>query len=454
MTAVALPLRHPDSGSARVMTRRGWWLLALAVVLPGSAQLVAGSRRLGRIGVRATLALWAALLVVAALSVLVPGVVLTVVTADVALLALQVVLASYALLWAVLLLDALRLVRLVRVRRPARALIAGLTASMIVVAAGSTGYAVHLVEVTRSVLSDVLRDAAAAAPVDGRYNILLLGGDAGEDRDGLRPDSISVLSIDAKSGRSVVIGLPRDLQDIPFPADSPLAELYPDGYRAQNCDVDQCQLNSIYTEVQLKEPELYPNAEAQGSYPGIEAMRDAVGGVLGLPLQYFVLVDMQGFADLIDALGGVDVTYTGSEDLPFGGALDENGDLYGVNGWLAPGDHHLDGSNALAYARSRYGSSGGDYDRMRRQRDIQEAMLARLGPVDVLARYSDIARASAQVLTTDVPRSALGGLLALGLDARSQPLGTLELVPPLVVPSDPDYDAIRSDVADALSDGG
>ena len=67
-------------------------------------------------------------------------------------------------------------------------------------------------------------------PVDGRYNILLLGGDAGPDRDGLRPDSISVVSVDAETGQAVTIGLPRNLESVPFAEGSPLADAYPEGY--------------------------------------------------------------------------------------------------------------------------------------------------------------------------------------------------------------------------------
>ncbi|SMH42196.1 transcriptional attenuator, LytR family [Rathayibacter oskolensis] len=451
MTTTALPMRYPDSGSSAVMTRRGWWLLVLAVVLPGSAQVLAGSRRLGRLGVAATLALWAALALLAGAALVLPTALLTLLTSDVPLLVLQALLVFYGLLWAILTLDTLRLVCLIRVGPTARPLIAAAAALAIVLSAGSTGYTAHLVGVSRGLLSTVFGDSAAVAPVDGRSTVLLLGGDAGEDRDGLRPDSISVVSIDEQTGEAVVIGLPRDLQKFPFPADSPLAELYPDGYPAEDCAVDTCQLNSVYTEVQLKEPELYPDAEARGSSPGIEGMRDAVSGVLGVPVQYFVLIDMQGFADLIDALGGVDITYTGSEDLPFGGVLDEEGRLQGVNAWLTPGAHHLDGSNALAYARSRYGSGGGDYDRMLRQREVQNAILERLDPLNVLARFPALARTASSVLTTDVPRGALGSLLALALRASAQPVGTLELVPPLVIPSDPDYDAIRADVAALLS---
>lgn len=120
MTATALPLRSPDCGSATVMTRRGWWLLVLSVVLPGSAQVLAGSRRLGRVGLAATFALGGAVVLLTILFLVLPAALLTVLTSDSALLALQAVLVAYGLLWILLTLDTLRLVRLIRVRSAAR----------------------------------------------------------------------------------------------------------------------------------------------------------------------------------------------------------------------------------------------------------------------------------------------------------------------------------------------
>jgi LCP family protein required for cell wall assembly len=448
------PLRDPDTSSRAVMTRRAWWLLGIGLLIPGSAQVLAGSRRLGRIGVAATLLLWAAVVVLLLALLVVPSLVFSVAALDGTLAVLQVVLVACAALWLVLTLDTLRLTRLVKLRPRARVALGVATALALLVSVGTAGYGGHLVGISRGLLSTVFGDGPVAAPVDGRYNVLLLGGDAGEDRAGLRPDSISVASIDTTTGAATVIGLPRNLRNVPFPEDSPMHDLYPDGYLWRGCNVDPCMLNSIHTEVELKSPELYPDAVADGSSPGIEATRDAVEGALGLPIQYYAFVDMQGFASLIDALGGIDVDYTGDGDLPFGGVLDETtGELVGVNAWLTPGEHHLDGSNALAYARSRYGSAGGDYDRMVRQREVQGAILARLSPVNVLLQFQGIADAGARVVRTDIPQGALGGFLQLALRTRSQPIGSVELTPPAVDPEHPDYDAIHASVAEALTGG-
>nr|WP_254304997.1 LCP family protein [Rathayibacter sp. VKM Ac-2835] len=445
-------MRDPDTASRAVMTRRAWWLLGLGLLIPGSAQILAGSRRLGRVGLAATMLLWAVVVVLLPALLVAPSLVFSIAALDGTLAVVQGVLFACAALWLVLALDTLRLTRLVKVGPRARVALGAATVLALLVSVGAAGYGGHLVGVSRGLLSTVFGDGRAADPVDGRYNVLLLGGDAGEDRAGLRPDSISVASIDTSTGASTVIGLPRNLRWTPFPEDSPMHELYPDGYPWKDCAVDPCMLNSINTEVELKSPELYPDAVAAGSSPGIEATRDAVEGALGLRIQYYALVDMQGFASLIDALGGIDVDYTGDGDLPFGGVLDEDtGELVGVNAWLTPGEHHLDGSNALAYARSRYGSAGGDYDRMVRQREVQGAILARLSPVNVLLKFQDIADAGARVVRTDIPQGALGGFLELALRTRSQPVGSVELTPPAVDPEDPDYDAIHASVAEALA---
>jgi LCP family protein required for cell wall assembly len=255
---------------------------------------------------------------------------------------------------------------------------------------------------------------------------------------------MSIVSIDANTGKAVMIGLPRNLNPVPFVTSSPLRALYPDGYGYHDtCDVDVCQLNSIYTEVELYKKDLYPDAAKKQSQPGIEAMRDALEGATGLTIQYYVLIDMQGFADLIDALGGVDITV--SERVPIGG--DEN--LNGVVEWIEPGEHHLDGYHAQWYARARHGTS--DYDRMARQRQLQDAILKQFNPLNVVTKFQDIAKAGAQVMKTDIPQSMLGYFVDLGMKTRTQPVAKLELVPPAIDPTQPDYTQIHQLVRQALA---
>ncbi|MDR6612382.1 LCP family protein [Leifsonia sp. 1010] len=441
---IATPLRHPDASSSQTMTKRGWWLVTMNILLPGSAQVVAGNRLLGRVGVLATLLLWLLGIVTLVVYLVSPSSIYTLFTQAGSLTLVQTLLIVYTVLWVVLTLDTLRLVRLIRTAPNARGWIAAFSVLVLVGLSCTAGYASVVAGSARGALGDIFSAGPSQPPVDGRYNIMLLGGDAGPDRDGLRPDSMSIVSIDANTGQAVTVGLPRDLDPVPFPASSPLHEEYPDGYGYNDrCDVDVCQLNSIYTEVELYKPDLYPNAKKNKSEPGIEAMRDALEGATGLKIQYYVLIDMQGFADLIDALGGVDVTVT--DRVPIGG--DEN--LNGVAEWIEPGKRHLDGYHAQWYARARHGSS--DYDRMARQRQLQDAILKQVNPVNVVSKFQGIATAGAQVMKTDIPQSMLGYFVDLGMKTRKLPVQQLELVPPTVNPTEPDYAQIQELVRQAVN---
>ena len=102
-------------------------------------------------------------------------------------------------------------------------------------------------------------------------------------------------------------------------------------------------MSYLYTYGQ-EHPELYPEAEAQGSQPGIEATRDAAEGILGLTLQYYVVIDMQGFAQLIDALGGVDIEVADVR-IPIGGDNEQRG-------------RRVDGRSSRAAAHDGYPRSG------------------------------------------------------------------------------------------------
>ena len=214
---------------------------------------------------------------------------------------------------------------------------------------------------------------------------------------------------------------------------------WPNGF---DCETSDCLLNGTYTYGEAN-PELYPDAAANGSSPGIEATRDAVEGVTGLELQFFVLVDMHGFADLVDALGGVELEVT--ERVPIaieGGPVEE---------WIEPGVQRMDGYHALWYARSRAGTS--DYARMERQRQVQEAVISQFTPQTLLTKYSELSAAGQDMVQTDVPQSMIGSLSELALQTRQLPITNLELVPDSGVDTgDPDFDEIHAMVQQALAE--
>lgn len=435
--AGADPMRHPEGASPHVRGRRAVWLLGMTVLVPGSAQIVAGDRRLGRAGLRGWLAVLAVLAVLGLLALVQRSLLLGLMTSSWSLLLATVVTAVLALGWGYLVLDAWRLGRRPGLSRQARRTTAALTAACLLVTTGPLLYGAVLMSAQRDLVQSVFGGGARSGAVDGRYNILLLGGDAGTDRTGLRPDSIQLASVDADTGATVLIGLPRNLANLPFPEDSPMHAEFPDGFTAE-----EGLLNAVYTYASQR-PELYPESDD----PGAEATKEAVEGATGLSVQYSVLVDMAGFEQLVDAMGGVQVTAL--TRVPIGGGRTPAGDPAPITGYIEPGSQRMDGYTALWFARSREGAS--DYERMARQRCVMSAMVAQLDPPTVLLRFQEMAAASSQILRTDIPQTHLGELADLALDARDEPLVSLQLVPPLVEPGNADFDQVRQLVADTVA---
>lgn len=442
-----LPLRFPDASSPDLMTRRAWWLLLANALLPGTAQVLAGSRRFGRF----MLGLWlwgiALLVAVVLLGLFFRAPLLFLGTSTLGLWAMCLVVLVFAGCWCASQFDALRLTRIIKLDALARPLV-GIIGTVLAVV--PLVFGVGVLNVTAQVQDTVTTLFGGARggiewPTDGRINVMLLGGDRGADREGLRPDSISVMSFDVWTGRSVTIGIPRALESFPF-APGPMADKYPDGYGANGCDVDVCYLNSVYTEVEQVSPELYPNAANEGSEPGIEATRDAVEGITGLKMHYFVLVDMAGFAGLIDALGGVDITVT--ERVGIGINDDGTPGWQPATEWIEPGEHHMDGSTALWYARSRYETT--DFARMERQRQLQAAIIAAATPANLLTRLGPVLDAAENLIESDMPEGMAGLVADLLLRSRGQANSTLELVPPLVDQGNPDIGHIHEFVQDAI----
>jgi anionic cell wall polymer biosynthesis LytR-Cps2A-Psr (LCP) family protein len=171
--------------------------------------------------------------------------------------------------------------------------------------------------------------------------------------------------------------------------------------------------------------------------------------VLGIEIPYYVFLDMNGFAALVDALGGVDIDV--KERLPKGGGPKYKGQSAQdwAIGWIEPGPQHMNGDTAQWYARSRYTTS--DYDRMKRQRELQEAILAQFTPQNVLSRFSSIADAGADLASTDLPQDKLPEFFDLMLKAKKKPVTRIELTPENgIEEKDPDFALVSEMVQDAL----
>jgi polyisoprenyl-teichoic acid--peptidoglycan teichoic acid transferase len=228
----------------------------------------------------------------------------------------------------------------------------------------------------------------------------------------------------------VLIGLPRNMQAVPFPSYSPLHDRFPEGYR---CRDGSCMLNAIYTYAS-EHRDLYAGVQN----PGAQATKEAIEAATGLRINYWALIDLKGFESLVDSVGGV--TMDVYRRVPIGGGSTP------IHGYVEAGkNRHLGGYEALWFARSRADSS--DYDRMVRQKCVMNAMLNQFDPITVLTKFNKIASASRQVVATDIPTSEVGTMIDLALKAKGLPVSSVAMMPPLINPNSPDFDLVRNTVA-------
>jgi LCP family protein required for cell wall assembly len=437
----------PGAGLTRTRSRKiGWVLLILAL-----ASLVAGGYYVARHGLTNT-----ALSIVAQPSVLQ--------TVAVVFVVVGIVWCGSIILTAI----QSRPTRLDRGRT--RALAAFTTLMVFLVAASSFKFA-ELTTITKDTVKGVFQ-AAPAKPGQGakivtgedpwaetpRVNVLLLGSDSGVGRTGTRTDSMIVASIDTKTGHTVLISLPRNLERVPLPASSPLRNVYPSGsYGRPTClhqaANDECMLNAIWTEADTYKQE-HPSAYAGEQSAGRSETRQVISEVLGLKLNYTVVVDLHGFEELVDAMGGVTVNVKlgPSGRLPIGGYQSHVDPTKVVNneGWFKAGVQKLNGHYALWYARAR--ATDSDYYRMQRQRCVIRAVVQQVNPGAMLGKYAELAKIAKDNIYTDVPAQNLPAFVELIERVQKAKMTSVSLTKITDYSSvHPDYAAIHALVKKAIA---
>jgi polyisoprenyl-teichoic acid--peptidoglycan teichoic acid transferase len=408
----------------------------MTLLVPGSAQLVAGRRAVGRFAIRVAMAVLGTLVLVVLVGLVWHGFVYWLASNTLVLGFVRLLLCALAIGWALLFMDAWRLGRPLGLQQRQRLLMVGLNGLLCFAVVGSLLFASHLVAVQRNLVSSMFGDGIETPAHDGRYNILLLGGDSGSDRVGLRPDSLTVASIDADTGKTILFGLPRNMTNFPFAEDSVMAEQFPDTY-----DCSTCELNSLSTWATDHRGLFQGYAD-----PGVEATMEGVEGITGLKINYYAMVNLQGFRSMVQAVGGL--TLNVRDRIPIGGVGGP------VTDHIEPGVQKLNGFQTLWFARSREGAD--DYSRMARQKCVMNAMLQQLSPTTVVTKFEAIANASEKLVTTDLPASELGRFAELAMKARARPIRTVSFVPPAIDTADPDVSKIQSMVQTAVdtSEGG
>ena len=336
--------------------------------------------------------------------------------------------------------------------------------------------------------ADILAPATPVAPfvafgerVDPeRLTILLVGGDAGPGREGLRTDSMNVVTIDIETGAAAMFGLPRNLKMVPLPRsmrrafvayeerviEKDLTDADLDGYPDTWVDLDG---DEIPDEPPFESCECYPEMlnsvhgqtlDWTGTYPdevdpGLAALRDIVSNLLDIPIDYYFMVEMAGFVRTIDAIGGVDVYVKDPYHVKV--SSPEEGQPKAVVN-VEPGINHLSGLEALAYTRWRIGSS--DYNRMGRQRCVIKAAATQADPVTLVKAFPTLIDLMEQYVTTDIPVTFLPDLVQIAGTIDYDNVATVGLTPPTYTSGRtpgkypiPNVSRMRAKVQDVIDNG-
>ncbi len=247
---------------------------------------------------------------------------------------------------------------------------------------------------------------------DGRLDVLLVGGDAGPGRWSLRTDTLIVLSVDAQTGDSALFSIPRNMVNVPLPKES---------RGAFKCRCYPQLINSLYVYAS-GHPGQFPGND---DIRGLRAVQMAIGTLVGRQLDGMVVVKLQGFVKLIDAIHGITVTVPRSihdDRYPL-----ENGTGY-VTVNIRSGKQHMNGHKALMYARSRHQDS--DYGRMQRQQTVISAIGKKLLKEPLVIRLPDLLKIAKDNLWTNLKTRDLPDLAALAEQVDLGAMRKYRFVPP------------------------
>lgn len=245
-----------------------------------------------------------------------------------------------------------------------------------------------------------------------RLNILLIGGDFGTGRTGIRTDTMITVSIDPETGEAAMFSTPRNWTQVPLPEGMGLWDC---GY---NCYPEL--INELWVAGE-RNPEAFPGPGT----PSENAVKGVISEFLGIDIHYYAMVNLDGFVDIVDALGGVEIYVPSTvvdEEYP-----NEDGTSYErieiEQGW-----QKLDGHLALAYSRTRNQDS--DYFRMNRQRCVIEAIMDQADPTSLLLNFGKLADVVKETMITDIPIDRLPELVQLMPAMDLENVVSVRFIPP------------------------
>ncbi|MGH2521424.1 MAG: LCP family protein, partial [Anaerolineales bacterium] len=204
-------------------------------------------------------------------------------------------------------------------------------------------------------------------------NILLIGRDTPRDSRAYRTDVMIIVSVNKQANSVTLLTLPRDLF------------VYVPGWTMNRLNTASAHGDSIG----------YPGG-------GSALLEQTILYNLGIPIHGWARIDFDGFKEVVDILGGVDIPV--SCEMTDWRLKDPALDQQDANNWelytMATGIQHLDGDTALWYARSRKRSS--DFDRSRRQHQVLRAMFDKGLQLDALAKAPELYAQYVKIVDTDM----------------------------------------------------
>jgi len=242
-----------------------------------------------------------------------------------------------------------------------------------------------------------------------RVTVLLVGIDYAPGRQTNLTDTMIVATLDPETGEGAMVSVPRDLYGVPLP-----------GGRTY-----EAKLNSLMT-VASGDPENYPEG-------GPAALKAAVGELLGTQIHYFAAIDLDGMREVIDTIGGVEVSVERAINDPT-----YEDPFRNVRGFsIEAGTHLLDGDTALAYVRSRKGVEDNDFTRAERQQQVLTAIAAKLTAGNLIVTLPGLLDAVRDNVATDIPSGRIPGLARVAQEADLGSLERVVLTPPEYVTPEP-----------------
>lgn len=217
------------------------------------------------------------------------------------------------------------------------------------------------------------------------FTIYFSGNDSfGDIQETSRTDSNMLVTVNPKTHRILMTSIPRDYY-VPVACAEDAADGCPDGQK------DKLTHTGLY---------------------GVQTTINTIEDFMDVDINYYVRVNFSSLTNIVDAIGGVDVT------VGKGLAVDQ---FYTDDtiGGVVEGENHLDGQKALAYARERYAYEDGDLQRVKNQQQVLKAIIKKVKSPSMLLKYASLIDAIGSAIETNMPSSSITNFVKFQLASNS-----------------------------------